>query len=141
MWNGPDKGGAQADIVLTAPQDDVPLLFIEVDNCHETAKEIADKLEKYARFFRRKMQDTDGKERPMWRTRWTFPAGRPPDPRGASLLTSYVACHSNFGDTNSRWPRSPSACSGGISASRRGWRSGLRAARTRPGGRSHGRCR
>ncbi|WP_078594741.1 replication-relaxation family protein [Streptomyces sp. NRRL S-920] len=75
-WNAPGKGGAQADIVLTAPQDGVPLLFIEVDNCHETAEELADKLEKYARFFRRKVKDTDGKERPMWRTRWTVPEGR-----------------------------------------------------------------
>ncbi|NYS21116.1 hypothetical protein HFP43_32215 [Streptomyces sp. SJ1-7] len=46
------------------------LLFIEVDNCHETAEELAAKLEKYARFFRRTVKDTDGKERPMWRTRW-----------------------------------------------------------------------
>ncbi|NEA46884.1 replication-relaxation family protein [Streptomyces sp. SID10815] len=72
-WNAPGKGGAQADIVLIAPQDGVPLLFIEVDNCHETAEELADKLEKYARFFRRKVKDTDGKERPMWRTRWSAP--------------------------------------------------------------------
>ncbi|MGA5361176.1 replication-relaxation family protein [Streptomyces purpurascens] len=72
-WNAPGKGGAQADIVLTAPQDQVPLLFIEVDNCHESAEELADKLEKYARFFRRKVKDTDGKERPMWRTRWSAP--------------------------------------------------------------------
>ncbi|MFD3778170.1 replication-relaxation family protein [Streptomyces sp. NPDC058612] len=72
-WNAPGKGGAQADLVLTAPQDRMPLLFIEVDNCHETAEELALKLEKYARFFRRKMKDTDGKERPMWRTRWTAP--------------------------------------------------------------------
>ncbi|PJM98632.1 hypothetical protein CG740_34925 [Streptomyces sp. CB01201] len=73
-WNAPGKGGAQADLVLTAPQDGVPLLFIEVDNCHETAEELAAKLEKYARFFRRKTKDTDGRERPMWRTRWTAPA-------------------------------------------------------------------
>ncbi|WP_241519037.1 replication-relaxation family protein [Streptomyces sp. CB03238] len=73
-WNAPGKGGAQADIVLTAPQDRVPLLFMEVDNCHETAEELADKLEKYARFLRRKVKDTDGRERPMWRTRWTAPA-------------------------------------------------------------------
>lgn len=65
MWNAPGKGGAQADIVLTAPQDKVPLLFMEVDNCHETAEELADKLEKYARFFRWKVKDTDGRERPM----------------------------------------------------------------------------
>ncbi|MFD9289670.1 replication-relaxation family protein [Streptomyces sp. NPDC060030] len=72
-WNTPGKGGAQADLVLIAPQDQVPLLFIEVDNCHETPEELADKLEKYARFFRRKVKDTDGKERPMWRTRWNAP--------------------------------------------------------------------
>ncbi|MET9656759.1 replication-relaxation family protein [Streptomyces sp. NPDC006510] len=73
-WNTPGKGGAQADLVLTASQDRVPLLFIEVDNCHETAEELAAKLEKYARFFRRKVKDTDGRERPMWRTRWSAPA-------------------------------------------------------------------
>ncbi|MEV5620530.1 replication-relaxation family protein [Streptomyces bacillaris] len=78
-WNAPGKGGAQADLVLTAPQDGVPLLFIEVDNCHETAEELADKLEKYARFFKRKMKDTDGKERPMWRTRWNAPETRSGD--------------------------------------------------------------
>ncbi|WP_327309110.1 replication-relaxation family protein [Streptomyces sp. NBC_01298] len=72
-WNAPGKGGAQADLVLTAPQDKMPLLFIEVDNCHMTAEELAPKLEKYARFFRRTTKDTDGKERPMWRTRWTAP--------------------------------------------------------------------
>ncbi|MET9880210.1 replication-relaxation family protein [Actinacidiphila glaucinigra] len=69
-WNAPGRGGAQADIVLAARQDGVRLLFIEVDNCHESAEELADKLEKYARFFRRTVKDTDGKERAMWRTRW-----------------------------------------------------------------------
>lgn len=78
-WNAPGKGGAQADIVLTAPQDKVPLLFIGVDNCRETAEELADKLEKYARFFNKTMKDTDGKTRPMWRTRWTAPATWPGD--------------------------------------------------------------
>ncbi|MEU5137926.1 replication-relaxation family protein [Streptomyces californicus] len=72
-WKAPGKGGAQADLVLTAPQDQVPLLFIEVDNCHETAEELAAKLEKYARFFRRRVKDTDEKERPMWSTRWAVP--------------------------------------------------------------------
>ncbi|MFJ8210390.1 hypothetical protein [Streptomyces sp. NPDC096033] len=45
-WNAPRKGGVQAHLVLTAPQDGVPLLFIEVDNCHETAEELAAKPEK-----------------------------------------------------------------------------------------------
>ncbi|MEV2255854.1 replication-relaxation family protein [Streptomyces sp. NPDC050147] len=78
-WNTPGRGGAQADLVLTAPQAGVPLLFIEVDNCHETAEELAAKLEKYARFFRRKVKDTDGRERPMWRTRWMAPETRSGD--------------------------------------------------------------
>ncbi|MER6523232.1 replication-relaxation family protein [Streptomyces sp. NPDC001553] len=69
-WGAPGKGGAQADIVLTAPQDQISLLFIEVDNCHETAEEIAAKLLKYSRFFKRQIKDTDGKDKPMWRTRW-----------------------------------------------------------------------
>ncbi|WP_432584517.1 hypothetical protein ABVG11_00380 [Streptomyces sp. HD1123-B1] len=29
----------------------MPLPFVEVDNCRETAEEIADSLEKYARFL------------------------------------------------------------------------------------------
>ncbi|WP_228974746.1 replication-relaxation family protein [Streptomyces sp. DH12] len=70
-WNAPGKGGAQADIVLTAPQDGVPLLFIEVDNCHETAEELADKLEKYARFFRRKVRTPTARS-----VRCGAPAGR-----------------------------------------------------------------
>ncbi len=74
-WSTPGRGGAQADIVLTAPQEGVPLLFVEVDNCHEAAGELADKLEKYARFFRRQVKDTAGKAQPMWRTRWTTPPG------------------------------------------------------------------
>ncbi|MGB8943025.1 MAG: hypothetical protein WCD21_22715 [Streptomyces sp.] len=56
----------------------VPLLFIEVDNCHESAEEIADELHKYARFFRRKVKDTDGREQPMWRTRWSWSAPEGP---------------------------------------------------------------
>ncbi|MEU2026698.1 hypothetical protein ABZ565_31760 [Streptomyces sp. NPDC016469] len=74
-WSTPGKGGAQADIVLTAPQDAIPLLFVEVDSCHETAEELADKLEKYARFYHRKVKDTEGKAQPMWRTRWTTSPG------------------------------------------------------------------
>ncbi|MFF3669539.1 replication-relaxation family protein [Microtetraspora malaysiensis] len=75
-WTTPGRGSAQADIVLTAPEAGVPLLFIEVDNCHETAQEIAAKIDKYMRLFQRKVKDTDGTERPMWRTRWPASEGR-----------------------------------------------------------------
>ncbi|MFI1018235.1 hypothetical protein [Streptomyces sp. NPDC020965] len=76
----PGKGGAQADIVLTAPQAGVPLLFIETDNCHETAEELAAKLEKYARFFRKQAKDSAGSQFPLWRTRWPVSAGQDEHP-------------------------------------------------------------
>ncbi|MET9450879.1 replication-relaxation family protein [Streptomyces cinerochromogenes] len=67
-WANPGKGGAQADIVITAPEDGVPLLFVEIDNCFESAQVLAAKIDKYMRFCQRKVKDVDGKERPMWRT-------------------------------------------------------------------------
>ncbi|MFD5820258.1 replication-relaxation family protein [Streptomyces sp. NPDC127038] len=73
-WKNPAIGSPRADVVLTAPQAGVPLLFIEVDNCTEEAPLIAAKFDKYARFFLRKEKDTDGIEKPMWCTRWTTPA-------------------------------------------------------------------
>ncbi|MEW2289877.1 hypothetical protein [Streptomyces sp. NPDC047841] len=30
-WSNPGKGGAQTDIVVTAPEDRAPLLFVEID--------------------------------------------------------------------------------------------------------------
>ncbi|MFD5748994.1 replication-relaxation family protein [Streptomyces sp. NPDC127033] len=66
---------ARADIVLTAPEAGVPLLFIEADNCTEEAVLIARKFDKYARFYQRMEKDTDGIKKPMWRTRWSAPAG------------------------------------------------------------------
>ncbi|MEV6734148.1 MULTISPECIES: hypothetical protein [unclassified Streptomyces] len=80
------QGGAKADIVLTVPRSGVPLLFIEVDHCHETAEEIAARPAKYHRFFRRQVKDTDGKGRPMWRTRWSVRAEYGQVPRPPVLL-------------------------------------------------------
>lgn len=73
-WKNPAIGSARADVVVTAPGTGVPLLFIEADNCTEEAVLIAAKFDKYMRFFRRQEKDTDGKEKPMWRTRWSAPA-------------------------------------------------------------------
>lgn len=70
-WKNPAIGSARADVVVIAPHDGVPLLFIEADNCTEEAVLIAAKFDKYARFFKRKEKDTDGIEKPMWRTRWS----------------------------------------------------------------------
>ncbi|MFJ5221088.1 replication-relaxation family protein [Streptomyces sp. NPDC088354] len=75
-WNAPGRGGTQTDIVLAVRQDGVPLLFIEVDNCRESAEELVDKLERHGRFFRRTVKDTDGEARPVWPTLWPVPDGR-----------------------------------------------------------------
>lgn len=72
-WKNPAVGSARADIVVIAPEAGVPLLFIEADNCTEEAVLIGRKFDKYARFFQRKEKDTDGVEKPMWRTRWSAP--------------------------------------------------------------------
>ncbi|MFB6775526.1 replication-relaxation family protein [Streptomyces sp. NPDC056337] len=85
-WANPGKGGAQADIVITAPGDGVPLLFVEIDNCFESAQVLAAKIDKYMRFCQRKVKDVDGKERPMWRTRWWVPDGRHSDRPHPPLL-------------------------------------------------------
>ncbi|GGS62095.1 hypothetical protein AB0E75_31145 [Streptomyces griseoviridis] len=42
-WSHPGRGGAQADIVTTAPENGVPLLFAEIDNCYESAQVLAAK--------------------------------------------------------------------------------------------------
>jgi hypothetical protein len=72
-WKNPGVGCAWADIVLIAPEVGLPLLFIEADNCTEEAPIIAAKFDKYMRHFRRKVKDTDGQDKPMWRTRWSAP--------------------------------------------------------------------
>ncbi|AQW46551.1 replication-relaxation family protein [Streptomyces violaceusniger] len=69
-FTAPGKGSLRADAVLQAQEDGVPVLFVEVDNCTEEAVLIAGKFDKYARFFQRKEKDTDGIEKPLWRTRW-----------------------------------------------------------------------
>ncbi|MEU4173368.1 replication-relaxation family protein [Streptomyces sp. NPDC026665] len=72
-WKNPAIGSPRADVVLSAPEAGVALLFIEVDNCTEEAPLIAAKFDKYNRFFLRQEKDTDGIEKPLWRTRWTTP--------------------------------------------------------------------
>ncbi|MEV8106344.1 replication-relaxation family protein [Streptomyces sp. NPDC088135] len=82
-WTNPGKGGVQADIVLTAPEDGVPLLFVEIDNCYESAHELAGKIDRYVRFCQRTEVDPDDTKRPIWRARWWVPdgpGGDVPDP-------------------------------------------------------------
>ncbi|MGW4652708.1 replication-relaxation family protein [Kitasatospora sp. NPDC004289] len=46
----PGDRGIFADAVLTAPQDGVPLLVVEVDLHHETPEFIAEKIDRYAEY-------------------------------------------------------------------------------------------
>ncbi|MCX5096431.1 hypothetical protein OOK36_48385 [Streptomyces sp. NBC_00365] len=75
-WKSSGVGCAWADIVLTAPEVGLPLLFIEADNRTEEAPIIAAKCDKYMRHFHRKVKDTDGQDNGRWaprspRTSWT----------------------------------------------------------------------
>ncbi|MBX9399409.1 replication-relaxation family protein [Streptomyces sp. TRM72054] len=50
----PGRGSLRADAVLTAPEDGVPVLFVEVDNHTEPPTQVADKIARYRRFFQRR---------------------------------------------------------------------------------------
>ncbi|MDX3078655.1 replication-relaxation family protein, partial [Streptomyces sp. MI02-7b] len=52
-FTAPGRGSLRADAVLTAPQDQMPVLFVEVDNHTEPAAVLADKIARYHRFFQR----------------------------------------------------------------------------------------
>ncbi|MEU5545096.1 replication-relaxation family protein [Streptomyces sioyaensis] len=69
-WSKPGAGSPRADAVLQALEVGLPLLLVEVDCGTETTAVIAAKFDKYRRFFRRKVQDTDGRDIPLWQTRW-----------------------------------------------------------------------
>jgi hypothetical protein len=85
-WSTPGKSGVQADIVVAAPGVRVPLLFVEVDNCFEEAAVLAEKFDKYARFFARRITDTNGQDMPMWRQKWSAPEARWGDPPHPPVL-------------------------------------------------------
>ncbi|MGY1495054.1 hypothetical protein ACW4TU_00105 [Streptomyces sp. QTS52] len=72
-WKNPGVGGVWADVVLTAPEAGLSLLFIMAGDCTGEAPVIAVKFDKYLRHFHRRAKDTDGHEKPMWRTRWSAP--------------------------------------------------------------------
>jgi protein involved in plasmid replication-relaxation len=66
----PSKGSLRADAVLTAPEDGVPVLFVEVDNHTEPAAVVAAKIERYQKFFQRQVKDHRGRDVAMWSTLW-----------------------------------------------------------------------
>lgn len=102
-WTAPGRGagGVQADIVLTAPENGIPLLFIEVDNGHETAQKIAAKFPKYQRFFQKTLKDPGGKSTgtPLWHTRWPHPVD---DPYGAEPHPAVLLVFTQRGARNAR---------------------------------------
>lgn len=71
----PGRGSPRADAVLTALDEGVPLLFIEVDNGTEGPAVLAEKIAAYRRFGRRTTKDTNGREVPLWQTMFPGPAG------------------------------------------------------------------
>ncbi|GAA3246945.1 hypothetical protein GCM10020256_74880 [Streptomyces thermocoprophilus] len=85
-WSNPGKGGTQADIVITAPEDGAAAVRGDRQHCFESAPVLAAKIDKYMRFCQRKVKDVDGKKRPMWRTRWWVPDGRRGDQPAPPLL-------------------------------------------------------
>ncbi|TLQ38605.1 replication-relaxation family protein [Streptomyces marianii] len=69
----PARGSLRADMVFASPgHEAVPLLFVEVDNGTEGPPIVADKIERYRRFFSRRVPTGTGNGRdvPLWRTVW-----------------------------------------------------------------------
>ncbi|MCA1221399.1 replication-relaxation family protein [Streptomyces sp. 8L] len=76
----PARGSLRADALLSAVEDDVPVLFVEVDRQTEPPALVAQKIATYRQFFRRQLPDPRGRNIPMWATQWPAPglASHPP---------------------------------------------------------------
>ncbi|TXS35239.1 replication-relaxation family protein [Streptomyces sp. t39] len=76
----PGAGHLRADAVLTAPEDDVPVLFVEVDHHGEPPAAVAAKIAAYRDAFRLRVTDPHSQTAvPLWSTRWPAPGtGHPP---------------------------------------------------------------
>lgn len=88
----PARGSLRADMVFAVPGHDVaPLLFVEVDNGTEGPPLVADKVERYRRFFARRVPTStgNGREVPLWRTVWPA-TGRDGYPPVALVFTANV---------------------------------------------------
>ncbi|MFD3452901.1 replication-relaxation family protein [Streptomyces sp. NPDC058691] len=85
----PGKGSLRADAVLTAPEDKLPVLFVEVDNGTEPPAKVADKIVRYRRFFQRTVKDHSGQQVPLWSTLWQA-SGRDGFPPLAFVFTKQV---------------------------------------------------
>ncbi|MCA1222630.1 replication-relaxation family protein [Streptomyces sp. 8L] len=69
----PAKGSLRADAVLTAPEDGMPVLFVEVDRFSEPAAVLSRKIVDYREFFRRRLPDTRDRHVPLWSSQWPAP--------------------------------------------------------------------
>lgn len=88
----PARGSLRADMVFAAPGHQVvPLLFVEVDNGTEAAAMVADKIERYRRFFARRVPTGtgNGQQVALWRTVWPD-TGRDGFPPVALVFTKDV---------------------------------------------------
>ncbi|MEU3282121.1 replication-relaxation family protein [Streptomyces antibioticus] len=87
----PARGSLRADMVFASPGHDVPLLFVEVDNGTEGPPIVADKIERYRRFFARRVPTGtgNGREVALWRTVWPA-TGRDGYPPVALVFTKNV---------------------------------------------------
>ncbi|MEU9396590.1 replication-relaxation family protein [Streptomyces sp. NPDC048324] len=88
-FTAPGRGSLRADAVLTAPEDSVPVLFVEVDNHTEPPAQVADKIARYRRFFQRATKDHRGRDVPLWSTLWAD-SGRGGFPPVAIVFTKPV---------------------------------------------------
>ncbi|MFG2441032.1 replication-relaxation family protein [Streptomyces sp. NPDC048508] len=68
-----NRAGVRVDAVLQAPEAELSVLFVEVDNCTEPADVLAAKFEKYVRYFRARTKSSLGTEMPAWRAPTTGP--------------------------------------------------------------------
>jgi hypothetical protein len=83
------RGSLRADMVFASPGHDVaPLLFVEVDNGTEGPAVVADKIERYHRFFARRA-NLNGREVPLWRAVWPA-TGRDGHPPVALVFTKNI---------------------------------------------------
>ncbi|MGW3698720.1 replication-relaxation family protein [Streptomyces sp. NPDC005056] len=91
----PARGSLRADAVLTAPEDLVPVLFVEVDNHTEPAAVVAAKIDRYSRFFRRQVKNDRGRDVALWSTLWDD-SGRGGFPPVALVFTKDVGAQARM---------------------------------------------
>ncbi|MFF3061453.1 replication-relaxation family protein [Streptomyces sp. NPDC057909] len=91
----PARGSLRADAVLTAPEDQVPVLFVEVDNHTEPAAVVAAKIDRYQRFFSRQVKNDRGRDVPLWSTLWDD-SGRGGFPPVALVFTKDVGAQARM---------------------------------------------